>query len=471
MKKIILLATVLSSLISTVSCSDDFTDPQLQQTDVIDETPITTLGQLETFMNGTYALMRSQYYYGCNYVVFGEVRGSDEMFSTGSSGRYQTVSQFTMNATDSYASETWKRIYRVISNANIVINATITDGTSEEKIDEIKSQAYAIRAWAYFDLIKLFGQKYTQDKNLGVPLILENTTNPATFAVSRATLDECYAQIESDFQQAYEKSVYNIDVKQKLTKGAIAGLMSRYYLYKEEYNNVYKYASEVTAQYAPIDKGLYVTSWRIEGLNSIFELAYGVAGAIGTSSVGYIFSSEGYANTRLNPSLVAAYDPEDIRAKIKKDSKDKTGMLRQNSSKNATYIEGKYPLLTGESNQKLVRYEEIALNQAEAILMGGGGSTAEALELVNGIRAQRGITPLTTITMDDVKEERRKELVGEGFRVWDLLRWNKTLTRIDLTGEQDITFPVGDFRLAFPIPQSEIDNNAGMNKDQQNKGY
>ena len=471
MKKIIILATVLSSLISTVSCSDDFTDPKLQQNDIIEDTPITTLGQLETFMNGTYALMRSQYYYGCNYIVFGEVRGSDEMYSTGSSGRYMTVSQFTMNATDSYASDTWKRIYRVISNANIVINATLTDGTSEEKINEIKSQAYAIRALAYFDLIKLFGQKYTQDKNLGVPLILDNTNNPASFAVSRATLEECYAQIESDFQQAYEKSVHNLDVKQTLTKGAIAGLMSRYYLYKEDYKNVYKYASEVTGHYAPIDKGLYVTSWRIEGLNSIFELAYGVAGAIGTSGVGYIFSLDGYANTRINPSLVSAYDPDDIRAKIKKDNKDKTGMLRQNSSKNATYMEGKYPVLTGESNQKLVRYEEIALNQVEAILMGGGGSNDEALELINGIRAQRGIMPLTTLTMDDLKEERRKELVGEGFRVWDLLRWNKTLTRTDLTGEQDITLPVGDYRLAFPIPQAEIDNNSGISKDQQNKGY
>ena len=61
MKKIIILVTVLSSLITTVSCSDDFTDPQLQQNEIIEDTPITTLEQLQTFMNGTYALMRNQY--------------------------------------------------------------------------------------------------------------------------------------------------------------------------------------------------------------------------------------------------------------------------------------------------------------------------------------------------------------------------------------------------------------------------
>ncbi|MCT6868376.1 MAG: RagB/SusD family nutrient uptake outer membrane protein [Apibacter sp.] len=470
MKKIIILVTVLSSLITTVSCSDDFTDPQLQQNEIIEDTPITTLEQLQTFMNGTYALMRVRYYYGCDYIVYGEVRGSDEMFSTGTSGRYLSVSQFTMNAEDSYSNLTWRSIYRVIANANIVINATITDGSSEKSINEIKSQAYAVRAWAYFDLIKLYGQKYTQDKNLGVPIILDYIKDPASFSIARSTLDECYAQIESDFQQAYDKSEYSLGTKQTLTKGAIAALMSRYYLYKEDYKNVYKYASEVTNQYAPIDKGLYVTSWRIEGLNSIFELAYGVSGSLGTAGIAYIFSMDGYANTRVLPSLVDAYDPEDIRATIKKGEKDKTGMLRQNSSKSSTYLEGKYPVLTGEANQKLIRYEEVALNQVEAILMGGGGSNDEALNLINGIREQRGIAPLTSVTMDDLKEERRKELVGEGFRVWDLLRWNKSLTRLGLTGEKEDVLSEGDYRLAFPIPRSEVDNNPGLSK-QQNKGY
>ncbi|PQL93206.1 RagB/SusD family nutrient uptake outer membrane protein [Apibacter adventoris] len=471
MKKIILIVAILSLGFLTYSCSDDFTDPQLQQNDIIEDTPITTLEQLKTFMNGTYALMRSKYYYGCDYIVFGEVRGSDEMFSTGRSGRYITPSMFSLNSNDAYASDTWQAIYSVIANANIVINANISDGSSIENVNAIKAEAYAIRAWAYFDLIKLYGQKYTNDKNLGVPLVLENTKEPISFFPSRATLDECYAQIESDFTMAYNNSK-NTSTATRLGKGAIAGLMSRYYLYKEDYANVYKYASEVTSKYKPINLGLYVISWRIEGLNSIFELSYGVSGSVGTSGVAYMFWSTGYANVRLNPSLLKAYDPTDIRAKLKdnNDPDDKTGMLRKTSTEVA-FLEGKYPILQGEANQKLVRYEEIALNQVEAILMGGGGSVTEALNLINGIRVERGIAPLSTITMTELKEERRKELVGEGFRVWDLLRWNKTLTPVNAAGKPLQTLQISeDYKLAFPIPQKEVDNNPGL-QGNQNKKY
>lgn len=463
---------------SVFSCSDDFIDPQLQQNKIIDDTPITTVEQLQIFMNGTYATMRrNEYYYGRDYIVFGEVRGTDEMFTTGSSGRFLSPASFTVGPTDAYASNTWRAIYRVISNANIVINANITSSAATtdptaiaEAVTNIKAQAYAIRALAYFDLIKLYGQKYSGRKGgqvplLGVPLVLEvpKTEEVMNFKPARATLDECYTQIESDFNTALS-TISDTGVGSiTLTKEGIAGLMSRYYLYKEDYAKVYQYANMVTPGRTPIDAGLYPISWKIESLNSIFELAYGVASQLGTTGLPYIYWRTGYGNTRLLPSFVATYQAGDVRA-VTKQSGAQYGMINK-ASATAMFLEGKNPDKSGSCNQKMVRYEEVALNQVESILMGGGGSTSEALTLINKIRAQRGVAALSSVTMTDLKNERAWELVGEGFRSWDLLRWNQALTIRKIDGTTGETIPFGDYRLTFPIPQAEIDANPNVEQN------
>jgi hypothetical protein len=69
----------------------------------------------------------------------------------------------------------------------------------------------------------------------------------------------------------------------------------------------------------------------------------------------------------------------------------------------------------------LIRYGEVILNYAEAQME--LGQTAIALTNVNLIRTRAGIPVLTSLTMDDLRHERKIELAYEGNYNWDLKRW------------------------------------------------
>ena len=83
------------------------------------------------------------------------------------------------------------------------------------------------------------------------------------------------------------------------------------------------------------------------------------------------------------------------------------------------------------SNVALIvfRYGEILLNHAEAAFE--TGKTDIALNAINQIRSRAGVPPLTQISMDKIKHERKIELAFEGHRYWDIRRWRTAVN--DLT--------------------------------------
>ena len=112
-----------------------------------------------------------------------------------------------------------------------------------------------------------------------------------------------------------------------------------------------------------------------------------------------------------------------------------------------------------------LRYADILLTKAEAILRGGG--SGDPTDLVNQVRTRSGATPLTSVTLDDVLDERARELCfeGLGIRRRDLVRYNR------LTGDWPFKDPasIGDSkRNLFPIPTEALDANPNL---VQNTGY
>lgn len=93
------------------------------------------------------------------------------------------------------------------------------------------------------------------------------------------------------------------------------------------------------------------------------------------------------------------------------------------------------PTATVGGDYAVIRLAEIYLTAAEAILQGGGGSQAEALQYVNYIRARAyGDAPgdnshaWTSLSMQDLRDERCRELYQENVRRTDLIRWNQWCT-------------------------------------------
>ena len=152
-------------------------------------------------------------------------------------------------------------------------------------------------------------------------------------------------------------------------------------------------------------------------------------------------------------------DPTDVRLGLL--IKDKEGKER---------AVNKYPGLDGNifvNNVRVIRLSDIYLVGAEAALRKNTPDQDLADEYLYQIRHRANPSNnKITATLDLIKKERRKELVMEGHRLYDILRVGDTVERKGgshfLNGEDLITVSWNDYRTIMPIPQAEIDANPQM---------
>ena len=108
----------------------------------------------------------------------------------------------------------------------------------------------------------------------------------------------------------------------------------------------------------------------------------------------------------------------------------------------------------------IYRYADVLLMKAECLMrLNGGSSTGEALALVNEVHTRAGLTAYTNITLDELLDERGRELAWEGHRRQDLIRFGKFTT-----GMWEFMSPRSTNRNIFPIPQWVLDANPGVYK-------
>lgn len=462
------------------SCSDDFVEREFSQE--VEQAPLTTLNEVDAFVKGGYVSLRSNNYYGADFLAYGEVR-SDEMISNLKGGYYQNVMNYTMLSNDAYATNTYTQIYALIAKTNILINtdmATIK-GSDLDRQDAryAQGQAYALRAIGFFDAYRLYGQKYSGG-TLGVVLPLKY--DPKAL-MPRATIAETEAQIEADFTKALQLMTENgsadSSVKTELTINSVKGLASRFYLFKGDYAKVRSFSNDIvlSSKYSVPAAGSLQDSFRFSfngaAPNSIFELAVGLNASLSTNSYRQRLNRTGYGNIVVNASTLAAYANNDVRKNFIVTS---AGERYLSTGANALGI-GKYTQGVGADNIKMLRYEEILLNGIEAEL--NGGSPAKALNYYKQIlgnrltdiyvmnadgtfkldpegdkildkSVQQQLSLITAVTMPMLKVERMKELLGEGIRQWDLRRWGDAVPRPE-SAKTDVNLN------AFPIPRSETD--------------
>lgn len=110
------------------------------------------------------------------------------------------------------------------------------------------------------------------------------------------------------------------------------------------------------------------------------------------------------------------------------------------------------------SDFPIYRYADILLMKAEALMrLNGGTANAAALDLINQVHQRAGLSPYTTITLDELLDERGRELAWEGHRRQDLIRFGKFTT-----GMWEFMGPRSANRAIFPIPQWVLDDNPGV---------
>ncbi|PGH39720.1 MAG: RagB/SusD family nutrient uptake outer membrane protein, partial [Candidatus Nephrothrix sp. EaCA] len=153
--KLISAMLMAAAWVAFSSCTSHI-EPAVSQSKTVKEGTKAT-GDLKALILGAYASLKKSSYYGRDYIILNEVRGTN-VYSNGNSGRFLVESNLSYTPYNAYF---WAAdaAFRVLANANLIIHADVNsfDSDKEEAV-HIQGQAYSLRALAHFDLLKQYGQ-------------------------------------------------------------------------------------------------------------------------------------------------------------------------------------------------------------------------------------------------------------------------------------------------------------------------
>jgi starch-binding outer membrane protein, SusD/RagB family len=457
----------LSAVVVLSSCSKKFITKTPNTSLTVSEALSTTSG-LNGALAGAYNELTQVGVYGRDLPVIGDLMADNTWLQQKNSNRYVSQYNYSVTSQDAVPGEVWPQCYAAILRVNQILDAPLTGAD----VDPIKAQAYAIRALMYFKLVNYYATPYTTDTSaLGVPLVLHYNA----FALpSRSSVGTVYAQIVSDLKAAFPIAPdYTNSIT--LSKYAIEALLARAYLYMGDYTDAEAAAQDVIANggFTLVTAANLVAFWDDSGIHTdqvevMFEIDEDVLVNNSFDALGGIYIN-GYADIYCSSQLYNLYSATDARQQLIIPGQTLAGI-------NALAV-NKYPNAESSDpdNPKVIRLAEVYLIGAEAAARNGDNATA--LTLLDSLMKNRdpafpGYTDNGQALINDIIQERRKELAFEGDRFFDLNRLGLPINRVAdpgaLTAPLTIAYP--DPRRLAPIPNAEIQANANI-ATQQNPGY
>ncbi|MCW4468530.1 RagB/SusD family nutrient uptake outer membrane protein [Flavobacterium sp. MFBS3-15] len=511
MKKKIIIAVAAFSLLSlNLSCGDDFVD-RTPPYSIDSENYFNSEADYQQAIIAVYDMLQSTY----QNVLLGEI-ASDNTLCGGESATdtpsFQQVDDMTHTPVNPELKKIWDWMFAGVNRANYILE--FKDKTDFEGKEHIIAEARFLRAYFHFELVKWFG---------GIPMkgdarfkLGDETTIP------RSTPEEVYASIEADLLYAIENIDPSPSQQGRVTKGAARALLGKAYLYWADtglgHSEKFAMAAEVLEQVIQSNTYTllpdYSTMFELTNENnaeSVFEVQY-------TDKEGAGFDclqcSEGNVAVGFNgprgfdgPSFESGYsfnvptqetydffEDGDLRRDVAilnmeafvaanpnwVNSLGELGVLYAEGYEhtgfyNRKYIPRKDPVndqnigdanLTNPNNYRAIRYADVLLMAAEAYNR-GQIDDVKARTYLNMVRTRafgnssHNITASGSALTQFIWDERRRELVGEGHRFFDLVRTKQAAAAID-------GFVAGKHEL-FPIPIEEIQfSNGNWN---QNPNY
>lgn len=416
--------------------------------------------------------------------IYRDLMGEDIVYplANGSTGligwmRWQTH----RNVNDGFLRYVYRYYYRIISNANVLINGI--DDVPGDKVQKnyIKGQSLAYRAWAHFQLVQLWGKRYDAAGNnaqLGVPLLLVNTLE----GQPRATVEEVYTQVIKDFAEAETllagyvrggtaaKSNWNVNV--------VRGMQARVALAQGKWDDAATKAAAARQGFNLMTNAEYLS-----GFNNVNNQEWIWGSRQIDDHNTFFFSYFAYMSANFN-STVLRTQPRAINANLwnaipaadnRKKCWDSTGATVPIPPGGARvpYQNKKYLAQSSStSNGDIVymRSAEMFLMEAEARARQGQFTAAQDA-LFTLIRNRNASYVKSTSTgqtlIDEIMFHRRVELWGEGFRFTDLKRLNLPMSRVGIPNHlialiQIDQVPAGDKLWEFVFPQDELNANKAI---------
>ena len=456
-----IVTTVL--FLSLASCEKSFLELK-PPTSLTPEFALATEADLQVALRGAYAGLKSTALYGRSLMVLGDMMADNTYQSALNTNRYTNFNLYNYLVTDGDVAGLWNASYTVILRANNIINSPIADNAN---IQQIKGEAYAIRALAYFNLVRYFGSPYTADPSkLGVPII---TTYQADLKPERAKIADVYTLINKDLTQAFTLMTKFTNSSQ-FSKYSAKALQAKVYLAMGDKTNAKTAALDVITNsgFTAISSAAHTGYWagvapRTDKVETLLEISFDAVANNAFDALSYIYLQSGnYGDMLCSSELYDLFETADIRKSLYA-----TGIR----GGLASVFVNKYSSFTGDhSDTKVIRMSEMYLIAAEASYP---SNTTDALKYVNEVTSRRGATAIASsgsALLEDIITERRKELAFEGERYLDMQRLQRNIVRSKNYPAAALSIDFTNYRRIMPIPQGELDANPSI-KSQQNPGW
>lgn len=428
-------------LISLFILSCDVLEPD-PQTSLGAGAELTDLSSAEGILSGIYSSLQDQDYYGATFVLNPDLLADNAVFE-GFLDSQQELDEKAVPINNLWVRSCWVDIYKVVNSANFLIASS----AGIEGSDRILGESLALRALAYFDLLRIFGEHYNEQSSYGLPLLTEpipdNDFNKIP-DLTRSSVAETYAQIISDLDQAIPL-LKGTSTQGRITEWGALSLRARVNLYRKNYQGAYEdansvIASEIFELESDLDK-LYEATDPIT--ESIFEVEFNDQDQSGFNT--FLIRRDEY---NVDTDLLSFFEADDARGEL---------FITGGRNKSA-----KYPSSDNANNAKVFRLAELYLIRSEATVFKDNDPSAGLADL-NIIRERAGLGSIESIDSEDsyidaLLYERRAELNFEGHRFFDLVR-------LDKAGE---VLNLEDFRKILPIPEQELQISDAL---VQNPGY
>ncbi|MBT33856.1 MAG: RagB/SusD family nutrient uptake outer membrane protein [Thalassobius sp.] len=504
MKRYINKLIIFPLLLSFLACTDLEEEPVGV---LAPESFFKTPSDVQAAIYGAYGHMASETVFGRKLSLTLQLRSDMcDIGDRGTPARRQQVNDFDMDSNNGMITEFWPSLYQVVSAANAAVDGVqLIDATDEEK-NALEGEARFVRAYAYYHLVRIFGD---------IPYIDYFVSDPdAVKSIAKTSAAEVYEHIIADTEFAKENlpDTHSGDVRTRPTAGTAATMLASIHLTLGNFQEAADEAVWVINNkdrfgYALEDdfQTLYIAEQADNLKEHIFAVDF-LGQQSGSSSanddiMGPITGIRGADQNGWSVSVpsMAVYNTWDARDYRRKVSLEDTTSVGGVATPYTEYQQVQRPHIAkfarypgnanadtrySDHNYVLFRYAEVLLIAAEALNETAGGPTAEALGYINQVRARarNWAGTMTDFPADladgmsqsdfrtAVLEERRLELAFEFKRWYDIKRRDmlvEVFTGVNSLESHDNVDTSRDY--LFPLPQDELERNANLLP--QNSGY